>query len=586
MRWCAILLLPLVLAVPSSPKPRNTAPSSFTADNEPASETTAASASSSTVAAEAPVVTIAPGGGDEVKITGIGYPDFKQDVFLGVPFAKPPVNELRFAPPECAVYNSSITAQKQPPACMQDPTNTVAIGPDASISEDCLYHNVYAPQGASQAPGSLPVMVWVYGGAFTSGSAAIFNATALMGYGLQTKRPFVFVALNYRLGAFGWGYGSGFAENGAANLGLKDIKKGLEWVQENIGVFGGDKDQVTVFGESAGAISISLLYLDPEISLFRSAIMESGAQSTSPLGPTDTTWDDAYKYLLIQAGCDGFQCLKGLSAEKLLDAQMGVKNNTAFKAGFVFGPSIDGELIPDSPFGLLLDGKFAKIPFITGNNKDEGTLFTPTTVNSTLYGLGLIDLMEPVDPSNDTLKQVVALYPDDPSLGSPFDTGNNTFGLSSAWKQTAAILGDANFQATRRNFLRQVNQHGMNQTWTYQFEQITPGAEGYLGSYHSSEIPYVYGSAGPGNGECTEEDAELSQKMMDYWLNFAYYTDPNGANATEWPAHNIAQNKNILRLLAGQIEVFQDDYREEQMAFFLDNPKEFNFRRRAGQGTV
>ncbi|KIR26114.1 carboxylesterase [Cryptococcus deuterogattii LA55] len=560
--------------------------------------------SSSNVTQAAPAVTIYPdtSSGQPVEIIGTRVASAGQDVYLGIPFARPPIDGLRFTPPESYTYNSStFQATTAPPACMQDNSSN-----NQTISEDCLYLNVYSPAGSNATNNWLPVMVWVYGGSFTSGSINTYPGTAILAYAEQTERPFIFVAINYRLGVFGWGTGSGFAENNAANLGLRDIMKGLSWVQENIWAFGGNPDQVTVFGESAGAISISLLFLNQSTTLFSAAIMESGAQSTAPIGPTNTTWEDAYNALLATTNCtspsDGnatqFQCLKELPANELLQGQLAVRNQTEFAAGFIYAPTIDGDLITDSPHTLLSQGQFANKPFITGNNKDEGTRFIPTSINSTLYGLKIIDLAEPIDPSNETLAQLISLYPDNPSLGSPFGTGNETFGLDPSFKQFAALYGDGQFQSLRRYFLQQANQYGNTQTWTYQFEQLTPGAPGYLGSYHGSEVIYVFGAANPNlaatagsNANYTEADQQLSQTMMNYWINFAYYHNPNGdgvsnnttgsANTTYWPSHDVtANNKNMLRLKSDNITVFQDDYREQQMDFFLDHAKEFNARRR------
>ncbi|OCF45772.1 hypothetical protein I317_00260 [Kwoniella heveanensis CBS 569] len=614
MKWSILLsVLPIALGAPAASS--NSAGTNATASVAAATTTTTASGSSTNSTGTAgnytaPTVKIYPNSanGNGVEITGVNFPQFKQDVYLGVPFAAPPVSENRFQPPQDYIYNFSVTAQRPPPTCLQDPTNAIL-----PASEDCLFLNVFVPEGANAQTAYLPVMVWVHGGSFTGGDATTYNGTFLEAAGMITDRPVIYVALQYRLGVFGWGYGSGFAENGAGNLGLRDIKKGLEWVQQNIWAFGGDPSQVTVFGESAGSIAISLLYLDESINTFKGAIMESGAQSTLPLGPTASTWEDAYQYLLNVTNCttaaspnnssvnatavqsngtgDAWTCLKTLPAEQLLQGQLAVKENILYKAGFIYGPSIDGDLIPDSPFSLLSQGKFAKIPFISGNNKDEGTAFVPTYVNSTQLALALIDLYEPNALGNETLLQLVQLYPNDPSAGSPFGTGNQTFGLSPIYKQVASIFGDATFQATRRHFLSQANQHGISQTWTYQFEQPTPGVPGYRGVFHGSEIPFVFGAARPGIGfpgistNYTVEDGQLSDAMINYWLNFAYYNNPNGpsdsatGNATYWPTHDISQNKNSLRLKSDNITVFQDDYRQEQTNFFNARPQEFNYRR-------
>ncbi|TYJ55469.1 hypothetical protein B9479_003859 [Cryptococcus floricola] len=561
--------------------------------------------------APAPSATIYPDSsqGQPIEIVGTTYTDFKTDAFLGIPFAKPPINDLRFSPPESYVYNTtSYAAQTSPSACMQDISSTSSIY-GAQISEDCLFLNVFTPDGINTTNEQYPVMVWVYGGAFTAGGVAPYNASRMIAYGQQLDQPVIHVALNYRLGALGWGVGSGFAENNATNLGLRDIKLALSWVQENIWAFGGDAKKVTLYGESAGAVITSLLYLDPETKLFSQAIMESGAPSTAPIGPANSTWENAYQALLSASNCSStspstnstasanvlnantatstpFDCLRSLSSEQILAAQLSVKSQTEFAASFVYGPTIDGDLIPDSPHTLLAQGKIAKIPFITGSNKDEGTLFVPATLSGTSEGYAVISSLEPTGLSDESLADLVRYYPNDTSLGSPFGTGNETFGLDPSFKQFAAIFGDMQFQAPRRYFLRQANQNGNAKSWTYQFEQPSPGITGYLGAFHSSEIPYVYGMARPGDGfpgiaaNYTEADSRLSNTIMEYWLNFAYYADPNGANGvsssntTYWPAHNL-DDKQMLRLIADNVTVITDDYREEGMAFIYDNPTVF-----------
>ncbi|TYJ58286.1 hypothetical protein B9479_000829 [Cryptococcus floricola] len=508
--------------------------------------------------ADDPVATLTgagPDGGD-VQVSGVNHPTFQQDYWGGIPYAKPPTGDLRFSPPQTYAYESTtFTAQASSPACMQDS--------DLTMSEDCLYLNVYTPSGSSGSDASLPVMVWVFGGGFQTGDAGWFNASRNLQYGVDSGKPFVFVALQYRLGAFGWGTGSGYAENQATNLGLKDIKQCLSWVQSNIAAFGGDP----------------------------SKIMESGAPSGTPLGPAGSTWEDAYQFFLDNVGCkspsDGsteWACLKALSADELLDGQKATKSQTQWVDSRLYGPSIDGDVIPDSPHTLISDGKVANIPFIQGNNKDEGTSFAPTTLDGPESGRNLIRLIEPVPPSNATLDSLLDLYPADPTVGSPYDTGNDTFGLQPAYKRFASIVGDLKFQAPRRHFLREANKHGNTATWTYQFEQSTPGSAAQRGVWHASEIPYVYGLARPGTGqsaEYTDVDGALSDAMMEYWINFAHYSDPNGpsgatSNFTSWPAHDISANTNILRLKGDDIEVFKDDFREEGMQFMQDNAGEFN----------
>lgn len=341
----------------------------------------------------------------------------------------------------------------------------------------------------------LPVMVWIYGGGFTSGTGTTYNGPYLNTYAASTDRPFILVTFNYRLGIFGWGNGAEMAANGAANLALRDQILALQWVKENIKAFGGNPNKVTVFGESAGAISISCLMLNQSTDLFHGAIMMSGAQSTSPLGPTADVWQGPYDMVAQLTGCKNastpitaagnqstFDCLKKVPAETLLNATITTKNNLLYALGFVWGPSVDGDIIPGAPWKLLEEGKFARIPFISGNNVDEGTLFVPTYLNTTQIPVStLLDFLYPSPLNASIADEVTEAYPNVPALGAPFGTGNETFGLDPGWKQLTAIITDGAFMSRRRWFLRQANKHGFKKTWSYQWDGKTPGDPAYYG---------------------------------------------------------------------------------------------------------
>ncbi|TXT13270.1 hypothetical protein VHUM_00637 [Vanrija humicola] len=432
------------------------------------------------------------------------------------------------------MLSSPVNATALSNACMQKP-NALTFGAPG-VSEDCLYLNVVTPAGASASAGTkLPVLVWIYGGSFTEGTGATYTFPILPNWAQQIKRPVVLVTFNYRLGIFGWGYGKEIAAHGAANLGLRDQNLALEWVQEHIHAFGGDPAKVTVFGESAGAISIANLMLDTETDLFRGAIMQSGAQSTLPVGPVEATWQKPYDDLLGLAGCAaeeaGFQCLKALDATKLQEAATKLKGQIQYMGSFIFGPSIDGDLIPDRTTVLLAAGRYKHIPFITGNVQDEGTGFIP---QSSLLGseaaLGiLVNAILPRPAPQAVVAKVLKAYPDDPALGSPYGTGNNTFGLPSTWKRATSILGDAAFQSRRRDFLRTVNSQGWTQTWSYNFKGPTPGTAPVLGYPHGTDVFYWFGYVSPqaasvGSASAgsllpkgySAADVTLSQHMMSY----------------------------------------------------------------------
>nr|ODN89584.1 hypothetical protein L203_02297 [Cryptococcus depauperatus CBS 7841] len=560
---------------------------------------------------EAPVATIYPdtAQGKPIEISGVRQASLNQDVYLGIPYAQPPVGDKRFRHPESYTYKTNtFRAQTVPPGCPQRSEDT----PNQVTSEDCLQLNVFTPQGASATHTQLPVMVWIHGGGFTYGAASIYNGSGILDHGSKTAKqtgclcclelpPWSawlgastsIVLEEFRLPSSR--FGSGFAENNAANLGLRDIKKALSWVKENIRAFGGNPDSVTVFGESAGSIAISLLFLDPNIDLFKSAIMESGAQSTIPTGPAGSTREDGYQALLTASDCANptkhttpFECLRELPVDELFAAQLDVIDGIWFKTNCsIAGPAIDGDLIPDSPHKLLSEGKFANKPFIIGTNKDEGTDFVPTNLTDEESAVKYLALHESVPLSHEIQTQLFSLYPNDTVSGSPYDTGKETFGLSPTYKQVSSIIGDAQFEAPRRYFIRQANQFGNKKTWTYHFEQPTPDSAPELGVYHFIEVPYVFNIGGPSpdhplfQSDYTEADAKLSNSVMDYWINFAYYGDPNGnsadtMNKAYWKPQATAENKNILRLKADDISIFQDDFREKQVNFIIDHAKEFN----------
>ncbi|WWC86705.1 uncharacterized protein L201_001582 [Kwoniella dendrophila CBS 6074] len=449
-----------------------------------------------------------------------------------------------------------------------------------------------------------PVVVYIHGGSFIEGAASIYNGSYLVAHSQKMDQPIIFVAINFRLGIFGLGYGSGFAENEAANLALRDHIAALTWIKHNINAFSGDPTKVTVLGGSSGAVSISLLYLNPQFDLFRSAIMSSGSQSSAPTGPTGTTWEDSYQQLLNITNCispeqteNSFECLRLLPSQELLEAQFVLQADPRWSGSFIFAPSIDGDLIPKSPYELLEEGSFAKISFITGNVKDEGTEFIPPSITDP-EALSIPEAIEPNGLPGGLQQQLAEAYPNDPAIGSPFGTGNETFGLDPAFKQASAIFGDVVFQAARRHFLRAANRYGLKETWTYQFEQISPDRPAYLGVSHATDVPYFLGEAKPGIGDehyqqfnYTLNDSKLSDYMMDYWINFIHRTNPNerthwrsgGTGLPKWPMYNFMNGKNMLKLKARDIKVIQDNYREDQMDLLYDNAGALNYKRSLGR---
>ncbi|KAJ7124263.1 esterase 1 [Mycena epipterygia] len=516
----------------------------------------------------------------KTTLVGVDIPTFQQDLFAGIPFAEPPLGNLRLRPPvlKTSLAAGTFNAIAFGPACLQ--TAVPGGFTPASMSEDCLTINVLRPTG-TPANAKLPVMFWTYGGGFDSGFSEIYNASSLVAQSVARGTPVIHASFNYRLGPLGFPQGQEADNRGALNLALKDQLAALEWVQLHIGAFGGDKDKVTVFGESAGSIMTTILFLNsPITSLARAAIFESGSQATLPLYTPErreATWETFVRGVpscasLATSGST-FGCLRSANTTEIFDGL-----SAAMTAGieqFPWQPVIDGPegLIPDLPSVLFERGQFARLPFIAGTNLDEGTSFTDPTVNSSV---GIFEsLVAQYSPSvspptlDKSILALLKLYPDIPSLGSPFNTGNQTFGLNSQYKRAAAILGDLWFHSQRRLWMETAAHAGVP-TFAYLFTQPTVAGSPALGVSHGSEVFYVYGAP----VDPSPSSMLMGQLMPNYWISFATSLSPNdglGLSRPEWPQFT-PNNKVVIQLNGANTTVIPDDYRKEQMAFINSDP--------------
>ncbi|BEJ15098.1 hypothetical protein CspHIS471_0408650 [Cutaneotrichosporon sp. HIS471] len=517
------------------------------------------------------VIRPATAGGKAIKITG--GRSFGYDAFLGIPFAEPPTGAKRWDRPTPKVFTGDIQARKFAPSCMQ---SSSPLDGANGRSEDCLYLDVMTPNRVAGSNSKLPVMVWIYGGGFSSGSTALYTMLSplFIKRSSATGKPVIVVNINYRMGV--WGFPAGPDLAGSANNGIRDQQVALKWVRENIASFGGDPDKVTIFGESAGAISAAIHMLQENDNTFRGAIMQSGAANVLPMIPA-AEWTAPYNDFVGAAGCAGaankVDCLKGLIGEKVLEASIHVLNMPKYKGGqipFVWRPLIDGDIIKESPSKLLGEGRFARKPFINGQCKDEATLFANWGINDKAGLNNMLQTIYPRPIDNVTFNAILEKYPNKPELGAPFGTGSNTFLLSPLFKQAAAIGTDLMFAARRRDMLRKANQAGWTKTWTYHFEGVIPVAPGFLGSGHAYDIAFMWGVVKPFLLFWSFADTRLSENMMDYWTTFAHNLDPNRPGLPAWSAHSFPANKNMLRLKAGAVGMMQDNFREDGMAMFND----------------
>ncbi|KAF9461086.1 Alpha/Beta hydrolase protein [Collybia nuda] len=484
------------------------------------------------------------------------------DKFLGLKYA----TALRFRRATATTYSKAATidATSFGVACPQiKGTNALAV--DYGIygtDEDCTVLDVYRPHTIPKGK-LLPVMVWLHGGALTQGAASHYPGEEMVRESSKIGLPVITVIINYRLSAWGFLGGKEAAANGALNLGLYDQKSALQWVQDNISAFGGDKKKVTVFGQSSGAMSIAYHMLDVNTKLFRGAILESGTTTSVPAIAPEL-YQGNYDALVGIVGCPtgpkSFECLRTKDWELIYNATNQMFGQPTVYGSRPWGVSIDGEIIPASPSVRTAQGKIAKIPFITGNVNDEGTIFVkPQTVETSADVLSFLerDYLNRGATFFKNLASIIKLevfYPNIPALGSPFGTGDTTF-FGKQFKRAAAIYGDIHFQYARRNFLDMSVSKGIK-SWSYIFNQVTPGTNAWQGVFHTAEIPYVFMKFTPADGTIYT----LSQQMLSYWVSFAHNLDPNYHKNPKWDRYSQGR-KNIV-FTAAKTSMVPDDFRK------------------------
>ncbi|GAA6022626.1 hypothetical protein JCM10207_003928 [Rhodosporidiobolus poonsookiae] len=391
--------------------------------------------------------------------------------FLGVPFAQPPVGELRLKRPQPlpvvassdSNYGAVTTAYAFRPRCIQSTSS--------ATSEDCLYVNIYRNQGTSST-GKIPVMVYLFGGSFVGGAAASYSPTNLVLRSKALSQPVMVITLDYRLGYLGFGASDALREAEALNLGLHDQRQALRWVKENIASFGGDPDRILLFGQSAGAISVGvqlMAYGGNITELIYGAIMESGAPGT-PFAFDKTSSYPAYAFIdekgkndlmLGATGCTGasneLECLRSASTTQILSGQSKARKS----GGFPYPPIIDGEFLTDVPSKLFDAGAFAQLPMIVGTNLDEGPYFVSSKSHSSLNlttdaQLTAWLMAQTPGMSATQAADFLRLYPNQQKYGSPYGTGDVKY-LWKLFKRASSMFGDIAFEAPRRAFLAAAN---------------------------------------------------------------------------------------------------------------------------------
>jgi len=422
--------------------------------------------------------------------------------FKGIPFAAPPVGELRWKDPQpVEPWEDVLKADTFACGCSQAQN----LRPQG---EDCLYLNIWTP--ATYASEKLPVMVWIHGGGFTAGAPL---ESTYFGEKL-TQKGVIYVSVAYRLGQLGFlAHPELSAESlnkVSGNYGLLDLIAGLKWVQRNISAFGGDNDKVTIFGESAGAAAVSILCASPLAKgLFIGAISQSGGY----LRPVE---ENSTLKGAENAGIEFMKQMEANSIEELrkMDPQDFFKNRSSGIGGF--GPNADGYIITGDLYKLYESGKYNDVNVIVGTNSDEGGFFA-RPVEPEVYKKGIEERF------GDFAERILEAYPG--------ETEEQTYTSS------ADIFRETMFGWPSWAWTRLQSRTGNSKVFMYYFDQKQPENPRMpiklRGSPHAAEIKYVLENIDP--NRYGEDDLKLSDMMGTYWTNFAKYGDPNGENLPVWP---------------------------------------------------
>ncbi|KAL9089379.1 MAG: hypothetical protein Q9159_002595 [Coniocarpon cinnabarinum] len=498
------------------------------------------------------------------------------DSFKGIPYALAPTLSQRLAPPTAVSSPfGTIVATDAPAACPQFilQTHPLGIGLDQQElalngqDEDCLTITVQRPSN-TKADSQLPVVYYLFGGGFELGWSSQYTGANLIPKSVSLGLPVIYVAVNYRVSGFGFLAGQELQQNGSTNLGLKDQRLGLE-------SFGGDPSRVTLFGESAGAISSfdQLLVNGGDHTykgkpLFTGAIMDSG----SILPATDVAsakpqaiYDQVVGASSCSQASDSLTCLRELPFDDFHKAINSVPSLFSYS-----GSATSYNPRPDNSSAFLRNrpspenlGQIAHVPLIIGDQEDEGTLFTLSFKNITTDA-DVADFFQTFFPSAppSVIEGLVSAYPSDPAAGSPYNTGTANQ-VYPQFKRMAAIWGDVVFNLMRRATLNAITtMHPDIPVWSYLSTYLH--GQKNLGTFHGSDLIEIFNKA---------KVPEAQDAILTYYISFFYYRDPNkvtSARLTEWPQWTN-ETLAMLNISTTSNVVMRDDYRTPQYEYIVDN---------------
>ncbi|KAM0316902.1 hypothetical protein ACHAPQ_011180 [Fusarium lateritium] len=483
--------------------------------------------------------------------------------WLAMRFAAPPLKDLRFEPPQDPIRTRAVQdATKRGPVCIATDSDPKVIGD--TQAEDCLFVNVWAPSKASSKD-KLPVFFYIQGGGFNSNSNANSNGTKLV---IAGDLEMIVVAINYRVGVYG------FLNDGAhvkPNIGLLDQRKALQWVQKHISKFGGDPDHVVIGGESAGAASVSLhlsAFGGKDEGLFHGAAAESISFATV-LTVNETRYQ--YQNLAIRLGCVGpdkdiLPCIRSKSAKEIQMVNKNIPHLGSSKPPiYMWSPVVDNDLIPDVTYRLFEQGKFIKVPLITGDDTNGGTYFAPRDTSTLAQSDEFIKAQFPF-LTLEQLGKINDLYP------NQNDTCPNT---GCYWRQASDAYGDMRYKCSSLYISNALTTHGVPKSWNYLYNVEDPAqiADG-LGVPHTVEIQAILGpeTGAPASYLNGGKNAAVVPVIQGYWTSFIRSLDPNKyrhKSAVKWEAWTEKGKKRVVFDTGGKTRMETPSSKEQKRCSYF-----------------
>ena len=458
-----------------------------------------------------------------------GYKEEGLEIFKGIPFAEPPIGKLRFSPPVSKQsWEGVLNTTEYGPCSFQGHSELEEyFGKLEPESEDCLSLNIWTP---TTDGGKRPVMFWIHGGAFMIGGGTdpMYDGSAL-----ALRGDIVVVTINYRLGSFGFLYGKGIPPN----VGSQDQLMALKWVNDNIASFGGDPSNVTIFGESAGGYSVlALCTMSKAKGLFRRVIAQSAPYIDTRV--SDKTSKKILRKLRVKEG--DIDSLREVPPEKIIDAQNQVVASVPTDI-MALRPLIIGDEFPKHPLKAFLNGECANIDFMIGTNLDEFKLYMAMEPFKSMLGSDaeklIVGFFGIYGIETKKSEEIIKIYK---------EVRDGKYSTETL-EVLAAVITDFAFRIPMIRLLEAQKPHQPN-TYNYMFSWPSPGLDGLLGSCHSLEIPFVFGTLSSPTLKLFVKGApgELSEKMMDAWINFAKTGNPNHGNIPDWPTYDAETRTTMI----------------------------------------